>query len=66
MMRHSWSEPDREERRTTRVCRYCGLRKITRHEPGEFPWTEWYRADGARLVMSSGTPACERAEADAA
>lgn len=32
--------------------------KTTRHEPGEWPWHEWTRADGAQIHIN-GTPPCE-------
>lgn len=61
--RHSWGPPDRTQHETTRVCRHCGLVRLTRHEAA-IPWTEWWRGS-TRIHVSQGTPPCERAEAAA-
>lgn len=58
--RHSWSDPYREAYATKRRCWTCGLMKVTRHEPGLFPWVEYWR-DGVRVrVDEQGrrTPPC--------
>ena len=54
--RHSWSEPHRTEYRTERVCVRCELIRVTRHEPGQMPWTEWWRGDAQ--IFCAGTPPC--------
>ncbi len=55
--RHSWSEPFREPHATYRTCVHCELVRVTRHEPGELPWTEWERR-GEPLQVAKGTPPC--------
>lgn len=63
--RHSWSDPYREAYATKRTCWNCGLMKITRHEPGIFPWVEYWR-EGERVRMDEygqKTPPCERVDA---
>lgn len=64
--RHKWSEPNRFPFKTERVCQRpgCGLIKVTRHEPGEHPWVEWWRApeEGAvpvKIGTGSPRPACQ-------
>lgn len=69
MNRHRWSPPHRTENETSRACLRCGLIKVTRHEPGRFPWTEFHR-DGLRIAQRPDelgkTPPCEaEAEVDA-
>lgn len=68
--RHSWEETLRAPRKTERVCRHCGLIKVTRHEPAEFPphWIEFWRprdGDLPERLPDDRTPACEAAEAAA-
>jgi len=57
--RHRWSDPYRTEHETNRSCIKCGLIRVTRHEPGHLPWSEWWR-DGLK-VEATATPACEAA-----
>lgn len=60
--RHSWSGPFREQHATKRVCCDCELMKVTRHEPGERPRTEfWRRGERVRRVVEGRdlTPPCE-------
>ncbi len=62
-MKHRWAEAVRDDPWTTRrVCVFCGLVKVTRHEPENDPqhWTEWERPQQGRF-RSDKTPACERA-----
>jgi len=70
MTRHSWSIPSRpSELRTERVCRNCGLVRVTRHDGGQaaIPWTEFYEPSGLLVEVASGrTPACELVEAGVA
>ncbi|MTW19361.1 hypothetical protein GJ689_24525 [Rhodoplanes serenus] len=56
--RHSWDWPHRDVYATNRACRNCGIIKVTRHEPGLIPWTEFWR-DGARVEAVGRTPPCE-------
>lgn len=60
-MRHSWGEPERRPHRTDRVCKRCGIIKITRHEPGVMPWQEFER-DGLKMDTAR-TPPCEEEKA---
>lgn len=56
--RHRWGEPERELHRTVRVCRKCGMVRVTRHDdPRAFPWLEWTDREGRR-VYYPGTPPC--------
>jgi hypothetical protein len=63
MSRHKWGEPVRPDLHNTfRTCSKCGLVKITRHEPDNFPvehWIEW-ELDGQK-IDSKFTPPCEEA-----
>ena len=54
--RHRWSAPMRFRLKTERVCATCGLVKVTRHEPGEWPWTEFWR--GLERVPAAASPPC--------
>ena len=55
--RHSWADPVRFEYKTERSCvNGCGIVKVTWHQPGELPWTEFY-CDGVK-IDSERTPAC--------
>ena len=57
--RHNWGAPSRpSETRTTRICKRCGMQKITRHDGGPcaIPWLEFVK-DGL-LVGGVGTPPC--------
>lgn len=68
-MLHRWSDPDYSDinntvRRCTRAG--CTMLKITRHEPGNFPqtdWTVWDRQDGAGQFNSEHVPECTGAAA---
>jgi hypothetical protein len=55
--RHSWGEPERFVNKTERTCCRCDVVKVTRHEPFERSWVEFWR-DGDRL-QCQGTPPCE-------
>ena len=54
--RHSWGDPVRFQFKTERTCANCDITKVTRHEPGEQPWLEFWR-DGERIVTDR-TPEC--------
>lgn len=61
-MKHKWEDPVYHDHTTTfRSCKNCGLVKVTRHEPDNFPphWIEWER-DGHRF-QNTKTPPCEEA-----
>lgn len=61
-MRHRWSDPTREQYRTIRTCRKCGMQRVTRHDdPHGWPWIEWTDRHGRR-VYYEGTPPCELEE----
>ena len=57
--RHKWSEPEKFNRVTKRVCSECGLFKLTRHEPQNLPphWIEYWR--GTDRITGDRTPPCE-------
>lgn len=55
--RHRWGEPRYFQYKTERTCEACGITKVTRHEPGEQPWLEFWR--GLDKVAVDKTPACE-------
>ena len=52
MSKHRWAKPHRPDlNHTYRTCEKCGVIRVTRHEPGNFPkehWSEWER-DGKSL-----------------
>ena len=54
--RHRWGEPSRFQYKTERECVVCKIVKVTRHEPGENAWLEFYR-DGERIACER-TPEC--------
>lgn len=56
--RHRWGDPVRFPYKTERTCvvEGCGITKVTRHEPGEQPWLEFYR-NGERIKCTN-TPPC--------
>ena len=54
--RHKWGDPARFQYKTETTCSICGITKITRHEPGEYPWLEFFR-DGVR-IEGDRTPEC--------
>lgn len=58
--RHRWADPVRYPYKTERTCLNCDLVKVTRHEPGEHPWLEFWR-NGERVICDR-TPMCEMAE----
>jgi hypothetical protein len=63
-VKHRWDENARDENRTVRVCRNCGMFKITRHEHEAgrpVHWQEFWR--GTDRVTHDATPPCEPAEA---
>lgn len=57
-MNHRWSDPVRFPFKTERHCirEGCPIVKVTRHEPAEPAWREWWR-EGERLP-DGPTPAC--------
>jgi hypothetical protein len=58
-MKHRWAMPIYESlNRTFRTCGKCGIVRITRHEPDNFPphWVE-FECDGMKLAAPP-TPAC--------
>lgn len=60
-MKHRWAKPVSPDLNNTfRTCIKCGLIRITRHEPDNWPphWTEFER-DGAKVVSTKPTPKCE-------
>lgn len=57
--RHRWGEPVRFPYKTERTCVACGVVKVTRHEPGEQPWLEFYR--GLERIPCERTPPCKGA-----
>lgn len=61
-MRHVWSEASRTEHETVRLCARCEIIRVTRHEPGKMPWTEFRRMEGTRLNCIA-TPPCVTASA---
>lgn len=54
--RHRWGEAVRFAYKTERECVHCRIVKVTRHEPGVWPWAEFWR-DGVRMACT-GTPQC--------
>lgn len=58
--RHSWDEPVRFAYKTERTCNRCHICKVTRHEPGQQPWIEFYR--GLDKLSVDKTPECEMVE----
>jgi len=60
-MNHRWSDPVRFPLKSERCCTRdgCPIVKVTRHEPAERPWIEYWR-DGER-VAGERTPPCEGA-----
>lgn len=54
--RHRWDDPVRFQYKTECECTVCHIVKVTRHEPGEQPWLEFYR-DGER-IWCERTPEC--------
>jgi hypothetical protein len=66
-MMHRWGDPVRPDlNNTRRVCKRCGLVRITRHEADNNPqhWTEFHR-DGKRVDVAGKTPVCQLAMAPA-
>lgn len=57
--RHRWGDPVRFPYKTERsyVVPGCGIVKVTRHEPGEHPWLEFYR--GGERIQCDRTPECK-------
>jgi hypothetical protein len=58
MPRHKWGEPLRFRLKTERQCEHCDIVKVTRHEPGERPWVEFYRGLDRIITDNNRTPAC--------
>lgn len=59
-MRHSWQDPKREPHLTVRICRNCGLRKLTHHESEggrAVYWTSFESAEGVGF-HGPATPPC--------
>jgi hypothetical protein len=62
MPKHRWSDRLEDGANTTRrTCQRCGMLKITRHEPDNWPphWVE-FEFEGRR-VPAVKTPVCEAA-----
>ncbi len=62
-MKYRWASPSRPDLNNTfRICKKCGLVRVTRHEPDNRPqhWIEFHR-DGRKLPAIK-TPVCEAAE----
>lgn len=59
--RHSWGAPVRFPYKTERSCTKCDVVKVTRHEPGQIPWIEFWR--DAERIETAKTPPCERSNA---
>jgi hypothetical protein len=57
LKRHKWGEPSRDVYLTTRICRVCGLMKITHHEGNGFPWITFHESPSDPAV--SPMPQCE-------
>ncbi|MGD9766789.1 MAG: hypothetical protein AB7U62_04020 [Pseudolabrys sp.] len=55
--RHSWCEPVRFPLKTERECRQCDVVRVTRHEPGERAWQEFWK-HGTRIKCDR-TPPCD-------
>lgn len=55
--RHRWNDPVRFQFKTERTCRRCDTTRVTRHEPGQRVWIEFWR-DGER-IPSESTPLCD-------
>lgn len=57
--RHQWGPPITYLYKTERTCLRpgCTLTKVTRHEPGEISWREWWR--NGEQIKSDTTPPCE-------
>lgn len=65
-MKHRWGEKVVVSvHKTERQCSSCGIVKVSRHEPDNFPphWTEFWR--GLDRIEGTGTPVCEPVRADA-
>jgi len=66
-VKHRWGEKAViSAHKTEQECiNGCGIVKVRRHEPQNFPphWTEFWR--GLDRIECKGTPACEAVSADA-
>lgn len=58
--RHRWGDASYFQYKTERACTVCNVVKVTRHEPGEHPWLEFWR-DGER-IPGDLTPPCKVTE----
>ena len=56
-LRHSWGAAERYPFKTERACVRCPAVKVTRHEPGQLPWQEYWLNDGTGAVRVAGTRA---------
>lgn len=59
--RHRWGDPSRTEHKTERVCKDCGLIKVSHHE-GDAHWIDFWRQTligVPEIVSTDKTPACE-------
>lgn len=56
--RHKWGEPMRWRFKTERSCEHCDVVKVTRHEPGQHPWQEYFRGLDLIVTENNRTPAC--------
>lgn len=59
--RHKWGEPVRFQFKTERTCIVCGITKVTRHEPSERPWLEFFNGTERINTENNRTPVCEGA-----
>lgn len=59
--KHSWGDPERpNEHKTERVCRNCGVIKVSHHE-GDSHWIDFWKIDtdgNPERISSDKTPPC--------
>ena len=67
--KHKWEDSKRilpsesfdGNERMERICKLCGLIKITVHPPSpDFPWREWRTPTGKTVQFTSTPPCLER------
>ena len=58
--RHSWGAAVRYAFKTERACARCPAVKVTRHEPGQLPWQEYWLCPAGEPVRVAGgrAPPC--------
>jgi hypothetical protein len=64
--RHEWGAASAVLYRTERVCKTCGLVKVTHHDDPRgfsFAWSDWFRVDVGQVKKM---PACVVAPAEVA